>query len=170
MVLDVIFAVITFIHLESSMSALVGWSTGYLENTFAWFFMPFMYWILNEYGKIFSLKWSSLGFENSRNDLSPNIFRRGWWSTMIVNIGDPNKNSLAFSKAHATAKASPSIGAYFDSAGVKNRLWQKASFQPSAQHVGILLVFLQEQCCCITTKPIPCFDQSVITTVFFLIS
>ena len=35
MVLDVIFAVITFVHLESSMSALVGWPTGYLENTFA---------------------------------------------------------------------------------------------------------------------------------------
>ena len=59
----------------------------------------------------------------------------------------------------ATARASPSTGAYLDSAGWVKRLPTKVIFQPVLQQNGSVEV--QLQCFWNSQKPIPFLDQSV---------
>ena len=63
------------------------------------------------------------------------------------------------SRASATARASPSTGAYLDSAGWVKRLPTKVIFQPVLQQNGSVEV--QLQCFWNSQKPIPFLDQSV---------
>ena len=66
-------------------------------------------------------------------DLSPNILSSGRWSTAMVRLVQPNTKCLALSKASATASASPSIGAYLDSAACVNLLPTRVIFHPDLQ-------------------------------------
>ena len=63
-----------------------------------------------------SFRFLSLVLVMLSRDLSPNILRSGLWSTAIVRFLHPRTKCLALSRASATASASPSIGAYLDSA------------------------------------------------------
>ena len=71
----------------------------------------------------------------------------------------PRTKNLALSSASATARASPSMGAYLDSAGWVKRLPTRVILHPSGQQNGMVLV--QVQCFCNNQKPIPSLDQSV---------
>ena len=72
-----------------------------------------------------------------------------------VRSGCPSTKYFAFSRDQETAKLSPSIGAYLDSAGEQNRDPTK----PVEQHTGDLPG--QLQCFCIKTNPSPTLLQSV---------
>ena len=48
---------------------------------------------------------------------SRNIRSSGLWSTPTIKVGQPNTKKRALSKPYVTARASPSVGAYLDSAG-----------------------------------------------------
>ena len=63
------------------------------------------------------------------------------------------------------ARASPSIGAYLDSAGCVDLLLTKVIFHPSWQQNGLLLG--QLQCFWNSQNPTPVFAQSVATHVGF---
>ena len=63
----------------------------------------------------------------------------------MVSSLQPKINVLAGSSAHATARASPSVGEYLVSASFVNRDPANTSFQPSLQHMGALSIG-QEQC------------------------
>ena len=76
-----------------------------------------------------------------------------------VRSGCPSTKDFAFSRDQATAKLSPSIGAYLESAGEQNRDPTKVTFQPVEQHTGDLPG--QLQCFCIKTNPSPTLLQSV---------
>ena len=70
------------------------------------------------------------------NERSPNILRRGLWSTATMRLWQPKTKNLVLSNASATAKASPSIGAYRDSAAWVKRLPTKVTRQPVGQLKG----------------------------------
>ena len=82
---------------------------------------------------------------------------------------EANNEHVAFSSDKATAVASPSMGAYLDSASVKNLLPTKTSFQPSGQHMGVLRR-VHLQCFCSSKNPTPSLLQSVATQVVLLVS
>ena len=98
-------------------------------------------------------------FGISSSDLSPNSFNKGLWSTATIRFVHPKTKYLALSKAWTTANASPSIGAYRDSAGFVNRLPTSAIFQPDGQQKGF--IFVQMQYFWKSQNPNPDLDQSV---------
>ena len=117
-----------------------GANGGYREHVLAAALaFPSVYLISNLYGNVLSLKLKRRVLVILSSDLSPNIFKRGRWSVTTVNFGHPKTNMRHFSRASATAKASPSIGAYLLSASVVNREPKNVSFQPSLQQTGPLL-------------------------------
>ena len=80
------------------------------------FLVPGMYTILKRYLRVFSLRFLRRGFGMSSRFRSPNSFSSGLWSTATVRSRHPSTKCLARSSASATARASPSTGAYRDSA------------------------------------------------------
>ena len=66
-------------------------------------------------------------------DLSPNTLSRGLWSTAIVRFLHPRTKWRALSRASATASASPSMGAYRDSAECVNLDPTSVILQPVLQ-------------------------------------
>ena len=94
----------------------------------ALFFTPGTWTILKRYRKVFSFRFLSLVLVMLSRDLSPNILRSGLWSTAIVRFLHPRTKCLALSRASATASASPSIGAYLDSAAWVNLLPTRVIF------------------------------------------
>ena len=80
------------------------------------FRVPGMYVILNLYLSVRSFKFRSRGFAMSSRQRSLNSFSSGLWSTATIRSLHPRTKCLALSKASATANASPSTGAYRDSA------------------------------------------------------
>merc|ERR1712082_490753 len=77
---------------------------------------PWRYWMSNLSLMHFSFSLYSLGLGMSARLLSPRMGMRDWWSTVTRRSGHPSVNILAFSSAQATPSASPSMGAYLDSA------------------------------------------------------
>ena len=65
-----------------------------------------------------------------------NIPSRGLWSIATVRSLQPRTNILAFSKDHATASASPSVGEYQFSVGVVKEELANTSFQLFVQQTG----------------------------------
>ena len=61
---------------------------------------------------------------------------RGLWSTTTSKSLHPSVNMRECFRDHDTARASPSVGAYLLSVGVRNRDPARISFQPSGQHTG----------------------------------
>ena len=108
------------------------------------FLTPGMWTILRWYRRVFSFKLQSLVLLMLSRDRSPKILRSGLWSTAMVRLVQPNTKCLALSKASATASASPSIGAYLDSAACVNLLPTRVIFQPGLQQKRSLEG--QEQC------------------------
>ena len=107
---------------------------GYLEReSGALFFTPGMCVILNLYRKVFSLRLRRRALLIASRDLSPKILSKGRWSTAMVRLWQPSTKCLALSSASATARASPSMGAYRDSAGWVKRLPTSVIFHPSLQ-------------------------------------
>ena len=99
----------------------------------ALFLTPSMWTILKWYLRVFSFRFLSLVLQMWSKDLSPNIFKSGVWSTAMVKCLHPRTKCLALSRASATASASPSIGAYLDSAACVNLLATRVIFQPCLQ-------------------------------------
>ena len=141
-----------------------GFTTGCLDSasgTLCSF--PGTYTTRNFHRSVFSLKLRSRVFSISPSSLSPNILRRGLWSTAMVSLSLPRVKCLVFWSAQATARASPSTGWYLDSAPVVNLLPAKTVFQPPAQQVGVMSVHLH--LFWDRWNPIPTLLQSVARTV-----
>ena len=66
-------------------------------------------------------------------DLSPNSLQRGLWSAATTRLEQPSTKCQALSSASATARASPSMGAYLDSAACMNLDPTRVTFHPSWQ-------------------------------------
>ena len=94
----------------------------------ALFFTPGMWTILKRYLRIFSFRFLGLVLLMLSRDLSPNIFRSGWCDGQVL----------------TSASASPSIGAYLDSAACVNLLPTRVIFPPCLQQKRLLEG--QEQC------------------------
>merc|ERR1712127_559614 len=117
-------------------------------------------WItVNLQRRVFCLRFKILGFSMSPSSLSPRIFSRGLWSTATTSISLPRVKCRVFWRAHATARASPSTGAYLDSAPVVNLLPARTVFQPLEQHPGAFASHLQY--CWARWNPMPVLLQSV---------
>ena len=84
----------------------------------------------------------------------------------------PGLNSLGRSDRlfleSTTARASPSIGAYLDSAPVVKRLPTRVTFQCDLPHSGVMS--LHVQCFCSSQNPSPSLHQSVARHVGFDLS
>ena len=80
------------------------------------FLAPGMYTIRNRYLRVFSFRFLSRGFGMSSRQRSPKIFSSGLWSTATMRSLHPRTKCRALSRASTTARASPSMGAYLDSA------------------------------------------------------
>ena len=104
----------------------------------------------------------------SSRERSPRIFRSGLWSTATIMSLHPSTKNLALSRASATARASPSIGAYRDSTEWVNRLPTSEIFHPSRQQNGVAPGHVQ--CFWNIQKPIPSLDQSVARQVGLALS
>ena len=65
----------------------------------------------------------------SSRDLSPNSLQRGLWSTATMRLEQPRTKF----QCSATARASPSMGAYLDSAACVNLDPMRVTFHPSWQ-------------------------------------
>ncbi len=87
---------------------------------------------------------------------------------MTTRFSQPKTKCRDFSKASATANASPSIGAYRDSAGCVNRLQTRVTFQPCLQQKRSCEG--HKQCFWKSQYPILCLDQSVARQVSFVLS
>ena len=109
--------------------------------------------------EVFSFRLRSLAFEISSRDRSPKILSRGLWSTAMIRLVQPSTKKRALSRASATARASPSTGAWRDSAAWVKRLPTNVIFHPVWQQKGTSDGHLQ--CFWNSQKPMPCFDQSV---------
>ena len=72
---------------------------------------PGMWTMRNLYRSVFSFMFLRRLFDISSRDRSLNTLRRGLWSTAIIRLLQPRTKKRALSRASATAKASPSIGA-----------------------------------------------------------
>ena len=141
-------------------SLLAGWQNAASAE---WLLLPGMKVRENLYLSVFSFRLKSLGFGMSSIARSPRSFKRGWWSTATIKSGCPSTKYLAFSRDQATARLSPSIGAYLDSAGEQNLDPTNVTFQPVEQQMGDLPG--QVQCFCIRTNPRPTLLQSVRSAV-----
>ena len=122
--------------ISSLRTILGGWVSpvGCLDRVSgALFLTPGMWTILKRYRNVFSFRFLSLVLLMLSRDLSPKILRSGWWSTAIVRFLHPRTKCLALSRASATASASPSIGAYLDSAACVNLLPTRVIFHPCLQ-------------------------------------
>ena len=96
----------------------LGFPVGCLDKVSgALFLTPGMWTIRKLYLSVFSFRFLSLVLLMWSSDLSPKILRSGLWSTATVRFLQPSTKYLALSKASVTARASPSMGAYLDSAG-----------------------------------------------------
>ena len=82
------------------------------------------------YRKVFSFRFLSLVLVIWSRNRSLNILRSGLWSTAMVRFLHLRTKCLALSRASATASASPSTGAYLDSAACVNLLPTREIFQP----------------------------------------
>ena len=89
---------------------------------------------------------------------SPRIFVRGLWSVTTRRSSHPSVKYLVCSRPQATAKASPSIGAYRVSASWRKREPASVIFQPVWQQLGNFEE--QRQCCQRRKYPVPFLDQS----------
>ena len=74
----------------------------------------------------------------SSRALSARSFSSGLWSTATIKFSQPSTKWRALSKASATARASPSMGAYLDSAACVNLLPTRVIFHPSLQQKGLI--------------------------------
>ena len=92
------------------------------------FLTPGMWTILKWYLRVFSFRFLSLVLQMWSRDRSPNILKNGLWSTATVRFLHPRTKCLALSRASATASASPSSGAYLDSAACVNLLPTRVIF------------------------------------------
>ena len=72
---------------------------------------PGMCTIRNLYRSVFSFRFHSRPLEISSRDQSPRTFSNGLWSTATIRLLQPRTKKRALSRASATARASPSIGA-----------------------------------------------------------
>ena len=89
----------------------------------------------------------------------------GLWSVTTNNLGHPRVYICAVFSAQATARASPSVGAYPLSALLVKREPAYTSFHPVLQHNSDEICddgdgSGQLQCFCNRRKPIPCLLQS----------
>lgn len=126
-------------------------------------------WIsLNLYRSVFSLRLRSRMLAILSKERSPRTLSSGLWSTAMIRFSQPRTKNRALSNASATAKASPSIRAYRDSAGCVNRLPTSVIFQPVWQQKGS--VDWQLQCFWNNQNPRPVLDQSVARQVGFVLS
>ena len=100
---------------------------------------------------------------------SSNIPNNGLWSVTAVNFGQPSTNSLAWFKLHATAIASPSVGAYPVSGSVVNLEPANTNCQPEEQQFGASDIG-QLQCFCKSKYPTPSLLQSHWMQVCLLVS
>ena len=121
------------------------------------------------YLSVFSFIRKRRGFMILLRSLSLRILTSGWWSVATMRFGQPIMNVWHFWSDQATAVASPSMGAYLDSASVQNLLPAKTSFQPSWQHIGALSRG-HLQCLCNKRNPIPSLLQSGARQVILLTS
>ena len=119
----------------------------------ALFLAPGMCTMRNLYRSVFSLRFRSRELLIFSSDLSPKILSRGLWSTAIIRFSQPRTKCLDLSNASATARASPSIGAYLDSAEWVKRLPTRVIFHPDLQQNR--LVSGHEQCFWNSQKPMP---------------
>ena len=90
----------------------------------------------NRYRSDFSLMFLNRGFGMSSRARSPSTFSSGLWSTTTVRSGHPNEKCRVLLSASTTASASPSMGAYRDSAPGVKRLPISTTFQPDMQQNG----------------------------------
>merc|ERR1712082_576812 len=103
------------------------------------FWSPGRYWILKLYLRVRSLKRYSLGLAMSAMSLLFIMGTRGSWSVVTRRLGHPRLNILALSRDRTTPRASPSIGAYLDSAPEHLLLPANTILNPSLQHLGAIV-------------------------------
>ena len=89
--------------------------------------------MVKRYRSVFSFKFLRRVFGMSSRERSPNNLHKGLWSTAMTRSEQPSTKWRALSRASATARASPSMGAYRDSAACVNREPTNVTFQPSWQ-------------------------------------
>ena len=118
--------------------------------------------------RVLCLMLNSLGLSISSSVLSPSSFTRGLWSVTTSRSLHPKVKYRVCSNAHAIASASPSTGAYLDSAGFRKRDPASVIFQPSSQQLGVEVE--QSQCFWDKKYPMPVLDQSGRKHVFFFMS
>merc|ERR1711905_67048 len=128
------------------------------------FWSPGRYWILKLHLRVLSLNLYSLGLAMSAMSLLSMMGTRGSWSVVTSRLGHPRVNILALSSDQTTPKASPSIGAYLDSAPEHLLLPANTSLKPSLQHLGAL-ASSQSQYFWETRSPMPALLQSLDTQV-----
>ena len=90
----------------------------------------------NRYRSDFSLIFRNRGLRMSSRARSSSTFSSGLWSTTTVRSGHPNVKCRVLLRASTTASASPSMGAYRDSALCVKRLPNSTTFQPDLQQNG----------------------------------
>ena len=142
-----------------------------LENAsgITWSF-PGTYLALNLYIIDFNLTFMILGLGmSSKFCLSLRIASRGLWSMHRIRSFKPRMKNLHLERPVMTACPSPSMGWYFDSAGVQNLLPQYTVCHPEAQQPGVGSPG-HEQCFWVNQYPIPSFAQSVANAVGSLVS
>ena len=115
--------------------------------------------MLNLYLSVFSFKFLKRGLSIACKARSLNILSSGLWSTAMVRSGHPRTKNLALSRPYTTARPSPSMGAYLDSAEFVNRLPTKVICHPSLQQKRVVPEHLQ--CFWNSQKPMPDLHQSV---------
>merc|ERR1712082_24183 len=130
------------------------------------FWSPGRYWILKLYLRVRSLKRYSLGLVMSAMSLLFMMGTRGSWSVVTRRFRHPRVNILALSNDQTTPKASPSIGAYLDSAPEHLLLPANTILKPSLQHLGAL-ARSQSQYFWETSIPLPDLLQSLETHLIF---
>merc|ERR1712082_307275 len=128
------------------------------------FWSPGRYLILKLYLRVRSLKRYSLGLAMSTMSLLFMMGTRGSWSVVTRRFGHPKVNILALSRDQTTPNASPSIGAYLDSAPEHLLLPANTILKPSLQHLGAL-ARSQSQYFWETRSPMPALLQSLDTHV-----
>ena len=96
---------------------------GFLEFASGAFCLRPGIWMMeNLYGSVFSLSDSSLSFLMSPSYRLLRTPSSGLWSVATTKLSQPRTKCRADSSPYTTANASPSIGAYLDSAGCVNLL------------------------------------------------
>ena len=101
------------------------------------FDFPGIWTILKCHGNVRCFSRNSLVFVISSRVRSPNIFTKGLWSVTTSKLSHPCVKKRVCSKPHATARASPSIGAYLDSAPERKREPARTMRHPSSQQSGM---------------------------------